>query len=75
MSRVFLCIISGISSVTDLSRQNKISYGVIESSAEYEFFAKQKAEPYQDMYTYMQNENTFVTSVEHGVNKVRNSYG
>ena len=45
------------------------------NSAEEELFAKQVGDTYKKMFNFMESRNSFVNSVEAGINRVRNSYG
>ena len=74
-SKLLFLNMAGIKSLDDLAEQRDVKYGLMHNSAEEELFANQNADPYKKMYSYMGSHDTFVDTIDEGIEKVRQSYG
>ena len=74
-SKLLFLNMTGIKSLDDLAEQRDVKYGLMHNSAEEELFANQNADPYKKMYSYMGSHDTFVDTIDEGIEKVRQSYG
>ena len=62
---------TGIKSLDDLAKQDKIKYGVMKGGSVGRFFETSKMSVHRTMWFHMTKYDTFVRNTKHGVHKVR----